>query len=115
MNASFIRAIQPQLMGLFWSLLFLWLVVLVARSMAFDEYKKYFVRVGLALSALLLIGMVVFVTNFAVINEVPRATIDRSAVKEGKSNFEDRMKEEAQKPKSDSATTTPTTKEGEKK
>lgn len=111
---SFIRAIQPQLMGLFWTLLFLWLLVAAGRYLASDEYKKWAVRIGLIVSVLVLLGFTVFVANFAVVNEVPRATIDRSAAEEGKSNFQQRMKDEAKKPKSEPSTTTPT-KEGEKK
>jgi hypothetical protein len=111
---SIIRAIQPQLMGLFWTLFFLWLLVGVGRYLAPDEHKKFAARVGLIVSALVLLGFFVFVANFSVVNEVPRATIDRSATEEGKSNFQQRMKDEAKKPKSEPSTTTPT-KEGEKK
>ncbi|MCK9272209.1 hypothetical protein M0P65_01550 [Candidatus Gracilibacteria bacterium] len=101
---SFIRAIQPQLMGLFWTLCFVWTVALIVRKNlpeAYKEFKKVPVRVALIMSAIATVSTIVFFVDFAVINEVPRATIDRSAVKTGQSNFEKKMEKEANKPKSE--------------
>lgn len=94
---SFLRAIQPQLMWLFWVLLFIWASAFIIRKFLPEEYKKYIAKTALILSALAMVAVIFFTANFAVVNEVPRSIIDRSAVDAGKSGFEKKMKEEANK------------------
>ena len=108
-----LRALMPQIMSVLMFLTLLWIIVYVLLKNIPDAGTKRMVKkIALAITAVVLIGFVIFATKFTVVNEIPRSTIDRSGTQEGRDNFQRKMEEEAAKPiiKTDS-----TKKTGDKK
>jgi len=101
-----LRALMPQIMSVVVLLIIFWLIVLVVVKNVSDEVvKKTTKKIALWSTAVVLVLFFIFAAKFTAVNEIPRSTIDRSGVQEGRDSFQKKMEEDAAKPlKTDSTT-----------
>lgn len=102
---DFLRLIWPKLIGLIITLIVIYTLVRVLIKTTEDEEFKTIVRkagkwTGYALIFIFFIWMI----KVASINEVPRATIDRTNTEHSKKSFEERMERDAAQPRKSTQT-----------
>ncbi len=86
------RLILPALITLFFSLLFVWILVYIVKSHTTDqETKRISNKFGWAITFIVAFFSIWWLVSLLSINEIPRAVIDRTLNNQMRNNFEDRM------------------------
>lgn len=102
------RLLLPTLVVIFCSIGGIWGAYFYLRSL-FKQDKEIagiVKKTCIAITTIILISFVIYVINIASVNEIPREEIDRSALEQGKDNFEQQILQQANKPKINDSTKT---------
>ncbi len=94
-----LRLILPSLLSLAFGMILLWIAAHYIKKAVDADSKPWIPRIAWTITAFTLMFFIFYVTRIASVNEIPRAVIDPSCVKERVYNFEDRMKNDTTKTK----------------
>jgi hypothetical protein len=83
-----LRQILPQLITLFFSLIIIWVAAAIVK-----KYWIYTIKAAWGITAIVLFFFIWWMVKIASVNDIPRATIDRTNKEKMVNSFEERVNE----------------------